>query len=132
MAERGVTVLVADDVQAHRESLCRALRLYGYRCEPVDGVEGAMSWMAAGREPAVDIVVAGIAEPAGLGSKVVRALLGAGGTVPVVAIRGVRATPEAEALRARGVRTISTPFDPETLCRAVAEALDRNGKETKR
>ena len=125
---RAFRVLLVDDVLMNRDVASSFLRLSGHL---VVCAESGEEGVAAAADADFDVVLMDVRMPGidGLeATRRIRALQGARGQVPIVALTAQAFTEQVAACRAAGMDShLSKPFDPETLLAAVTQAV-RSGR----
>jgi two-component system response regulator MprA len=121
--EAGVTVLVADDDRAIRESLARVLELEGYVAATASN--GAEAMELHRRSP-VDLLVLDLMMPGVDGLSVCRVLRAEGDRVPILMLTARTETSDRVAgLDAGADDYLAKPFDPAELMARVRALLRR-------
>ncbi len=116
-ARRQVLLLLVDDGDAdQRQTLQRGLFLIGVDCLAARGLE---------RLGEVDLLLADLTKPGAPGSELVDRALATRPELPVLVIAGLSLSPEALALRARGIPILRKPFDVDDLGRAIDALLGK-------
>ena len=130
---RPLHVLVVDDVLMNRDIAGAFLRTAGYEVVSLDN--GAAS-VAAAASTDFDVILMDVRMPSMDGleaTRRIRALEGARGQVPVVAMTAQTFTDQLEECWAAGMDShVAKPFDPETLVAAVARAAVAERTQGKR
>jgi FixJ family two-component response regulator len=119
-------VFVVDDDEAVRDGLCELFAAEGIA---VRAFASAEAFLAAGLADHPGCLVLDIHMPGMTGIELQSELIRRGATIPIIVITGQGDVPKAVAtLKAGAVDFIEKPFDPAALLRAVAQALDREGR----
>jgi PAS domain S-box-containing protein len=118
-------ILVVDDVAMNRQIAGSFLRATGHQVTCVDGGAEAVAAVEA-RD--IDVVLMDVRMPEMDGleaTRRIRALEGARGRVPIVALTAQAFTEQVDECRRAGMNGhVSKPFDPETLLSAVLRASE--------
>ena len=122
------TVLVVEDEAAVRQVVSRALRRFGHRViEATSGREALRIWDAEGE--GISLVVTDMVMPDGVsGLDLVREVRRTRPDVGAVVMSGYSLKLASEAIP-DAVQFVAKPFSIEALGRAVAEALDAQGRD---
>jgi CheY-like chemotaxis protein/HPt (histidine-containing phosphotransfer) domain-containing protein len=122
----GLRVLVAEDHEVNRELLVRQLAKLGVRCDAVGSGREAVEAVRAGNYDAVlmDFHMPEVDGPQA--ARAIRALPGALGATPVVAVTAGGTPAEREACAAAGMHEfLPKPISSRALARALARVLER-------
>ncbi len=122
-AARKLHVLVVDDVSMNRDIACSFLRVAGHEVVSAESGTGAI---AAAASTDFDVILMDVRMPEMDGleaTRVIRALEGARGRVPIVALTAQAFTDQVAECHEAGMDShLAKPFDPDTLIAAVARA----------
>ncbi len=131
-AARKLRVLVVDDVAMNREIASAFLEAAGHHA---DSAEGGAEGLRAVAADDYDVVLMDVCMPEMDGcaaTRLIRALDGARGAVPIVALTAQVFSEHLEECRAAGMDVhLAKPFTQEALLGALAGALDKAGKRTR-
>ncbi|MFT5583738.1 MAG: CheY-like chemotaxis protein [Cognaticolwellia sp.] len=110
-------ILVVDDDDLVRRSICRALRHTGHLVyEAIDGLKG----LEIARAESLDVIVCDVRMPGMNGPTMVRTIRVEGDKTPVLMISGFS---EIELPAGAQISSLSKPFLPKALMKAIAEIL---------
>lgn len=131
MAPKGARVLVVEDSVQNQDLIRAVLTRAGYDCQSaMDGAEG----LAAAQAGNVDLVIMDMQMPRMDGitaTAAIRALAGAAGRVPVLALSANARPDQVEAMtRAGADRHLAKPFGIDVLTNTVAALLGGRAGET--
>ena len=119
-------ILVVDDEPHQLDTVCRGLRLYGYRCRGVASVEAALEALDARDGDGYDLVLTDLTLPGRSGIDLVEHLVRNRPGLPIVVITGLAAPAEVGVLRGARLPVLPKPFEPDTLDSTLRLALGRS------
>ena len=115
-------ILVVDDEQHQLDTVCRGLRLYGYRCLGVGSVDAALAMLAT--DDGFDLVLTDLTMPGRSGLALVERVREQWPALPIVVATGLASTAEAALIRQRDIPMLQKSFNPDALDVALRRALD--------
>jgi DNA-binding NtrC family response regulator len=119
-------ILVIDDEPHQLDTVCRGLRLYGYRCEGVSSVDSAID--ALSRDQDIDLLLTDLTLPGRSGIELIEWVRTERPALPIVVITGLAASAELAFVRDRHIPLLPKPFDPDTLDATLRRALGKRGR----
>lgn len=126
MTDRVAHILVVDDEQHQLETVCRGLRLYGFRCRGVPGVAEALDALAQDADDPYDLLLTDLTMPDRSGLELIARVRRDRPALPIVVITGLAASAEVATVREQGIPLLQKPFEPDTLDAAIRRALIRD------
>jgi DNA-binding NtrC family response regulator len=124
-------VLVVADQDDQRETLCRGVRYLGMACVSVRTEAEARAVLGGPSGERVDLLLADVTARGASAARLVEDVCARRPDLPVLIVTGLVLSPEAKALRARGVATLRKPFTPQQLGRAIETLPQKRGANPK-
>ena len=115
-------VLVVDDEADQLETLRRGLFLLGMDCLTARCFAEAVSQLTGPGGERVDLLLTDLSMPGRSGAELIERARATRPELPVLVVTGLALSPEAMAIRARGIPFLRKPFTPDQLGAAI-EAL---------
>ncbi len=116
-------ILVIDDEQHQLDTVCRGLRLFGYRCVGVLGVDAALIALAPGSGDGFDLVLTDLTMPGRSGLALIEQVQTRWPDLPIVVATGLAASAEVGIVRDKNIPLLKKPFDPTALDITIRRAL---------
>ena len=114
-------ILVVDDEQAQRESLCRGIHLFGYQCQSAADSDEALQLLGEGGPCPFDLMVTDLTMPGCSGFQLMEAAWKQRPGLKVLLITGSLSLRDAVAARCKKVPVLLKPFDLDQLEVAIED-----------
>lgn len=121
----GLQVALVEDDEGAREALRLRLQAWGAEVLALASPAELQACIAAGRLPALDLLVTDMRLPGGTGLDVVALVHAAQGAVPAVVVTGNTAPEDLAQLAASGLPVVHKPFRAEQLAQVILAQLKR-------
>ena len=112
-------ILIVDDQQTQRETLCRGLHLLGYQCVSAASSHEALEQLSRRTSQPFDLLLTDLTMPAESGLQLIQRALSLRPDLRVLVITGLQCSEDTRAARALGIPVLQKPFNPDQLQAAI-------------
>ena len=123
MADTRPRILVIDDEEHQLDTVCRGLRLYGFRCTGVSSVDAAFELLEHNSGGDFDLLLTDLTMPDRSGLELIERSQKDWPSLPIVVVTGLAATVEIDRVREMNIPLLQKPFTPDMLDAAIRGAL---------
>jgi DNA-binding response OmpR family regulator len=116
-------ILVVDDEQHQRDTICRGLFIQGYQCHCVADIEQARAALTTHAGHHFALLLTDLTMHANAGLAVIRMARRQRPDLPVIAVTGLSTDKATAVVRDLGIPMLQKPFEPDALDRAIRAAL---------